>query len=262
MKRILNVIKDIFDPRDHVAPPNVAAAAVKVSFRAQVPYIKDQGQEGSCTAHAGTEMMELLYRTKPSQLAKHIDVTTLRFSPGYLYAMERIMDGTFPSDSGSESRTIMRALATVGACLESEDPYGLQNATTRPTADQNNEAALYKIGAYHRIPDVETAKSVLVSGYSFCIGIPLFQDFESDETAETGLVKMPSGSIIGGHELHVIGADDSKQVYGETGAFEVQNSWSPSWGDAGFCWIPYAYLTKVWDESDSWLAHFGGIWKA
>ena len=54
MKHLFNVIKDVFDPRDHIVAPNRSAAAVKVSFRNRVPYIKDQGSAGSCTAHAGT----------------------------------------------------------------------------------------------------------------------------------------------------------------------------------------------------------------
>jgi len=48
MRHLLNAIKDIFDPRDHTVAPNAPTAIVKVSFRSRVPYIKDQGQAGSC----------------------------------------------------------------------------------------------------------------------------------------------------------------------------------------------------------------------
>jgi len=71
---------------------------------------------------------------------------------------------------------------------------------------------------------------------------------------------MPQGSSIGGHAMHVIGCDDSKQVLGQTGAFEVQNSWGPEWGDAGYCWIPYSYFAAVEGEWDFWMAHFGRPW--
>jgi len=70
----------------------------------------------------------------------------------------------------------------------------------------------------------------------------------------------PQGSSIGGHAMHVIGCDDSKQVLGQTGAFEVQNSWGPEWGDAGYCWIPYSYFAAVEGEWDFWMAHFGRPW--
>lgn len=260
MKHLLNVVKDIFDPRDHTVAPNAPTATVKVSFRAQVPYIKDQGQAGSCTAHAGTEMMELLYRMHPSVLAKTVDVTKLRFSPLFLYAQERMAEGSFSQDSGADSRTIFQVLAGKGCCPESEDTYNDKDIFVVPTAEEVQEASLYKIGAYHRILDVDTAKTVLTSGYSFTVGMPLFNQFESDEAAATGLIAMPSGTSIGGHEMHIVGANDSKEVLGEVGAFESQNSWSDQWGDKGFCWIPYSYLRKVWDQSDAWAAHFGRPW--
>lgn len=262
MKRILNCIKDVFDPRDHTVAPSVARVAVRVSFRSKVAYIKDQGSAGSCTAHAGTAMMELLYRMQPSQLTKHVDVTTLRFSPLFLYGQERIKEGSFNSDNGADSRTIFRVLSQIGCCLESEDPYIDRNIFVVPSTEDLSSAAKYKIGAYHRILDVETAKTVLQSGYSFTIGIPLFQQFESDEASNGGLIRIPGAqdSAIGGHEMHVIGCDDAKQVFGCTGAFEVQNSWGSEWGDGGFCWIPYEYFDAIGDTWDAWISHFGKPW--
>lgn len=260
MRHILNVIKDVFDPRDRTVAPNAPSSPVRVSFRSQVAYWKDQGQAGSCTAHAGTELMEMLYRTKPSQLAKHVDVNTLRFSPLFQYAQERMAEGSFNTDAGADSRTIFTVLAGEGCCLESEDPYSDKNIFVMPTAAQVAEAALYKIGAYHRILDVPTAKTVLQSGYSFTVGMPLFNQFESDEASANGLIALPAGSSIGGHEMHIIGCDDSKSVLGEVGAFEAQNSWSQQWGDDGCAWLPYSYFDAIEGQYDFWTAHFGKPW--
>lgn len=261
MKHILNVIKDIFDSRDHVVAPNVPSDIVKVDFRSKVPWIKDQGQAGSCTGNAISANMETLYRMQPSELAKKVDVNTLRFSALFLYGQERMKMGTFDQDSGSDSRTGMQILASIGCCLEPQDPYSDRNIYIAPTKDQIAEAALYKIGSYHRIPDVATAKTVLMSNYTFSIGIPVFNQLESDEAASTGMIAMPSGNPIGGHELHVVGADDSMQVLDQLGAFIVQNSWGATWGDKGFCYIPYAYFNKLSDEIDMWCCHFGKPWK-
>jgi len=263
MKHILNVIKDAFDPRDRSVAPNRAGSSVQVSLRHEVAYIKDQGQAGSCTAHAGTELMELLYRTQVSKLATHVDVNTLRFSPLFLYARERIAEGSFTQDAGADSRTIFQVLSQQGCCLEAEDAYSDRNLFVLPTAAQVSEAEAYKIGSYHRIWDVETAKTVLVSGYTFTVGMPVFSQMESDEALATGFIRVPTAgqSNIGGHEMHIIGADDSKQVFGEMGAFEVQNSWGPDWGDHGFCWIPYRYFA-VERDWDFWMAHFGKPWVA
>lgn len=260
MQRIINVIKDVFDPRDRTVAPNQAPVGLKVSFRSEVPYIKDQGSLGSCTANAGTEHLELSFRKHKSELSASVDRSTLRFSPLFQYAQERIIEGSFTSDAGADSRTIFQVLAKIGCCLENEDVYDEANVFVLPTSTQVAEAAQFKIDAYHRILDVETAKTVLQSNYSFTIGIPLFSQFQSEEAASNGLIAMPKGTSIGSHEMHVIGADDSKQVLGQTGAFEVANSWSSTWGDSGFCWLPYAYMDKVLEDSDMWTSHFGKPW--
>ena len=206
--------------------------------------------------------MELLYRMQPSQLGKRFDVNTLRFSPLFQYAQERIKEGSFNTDAGADSRTIFQCLAQVGCCLESEDAYSDAAIFNIPTPEQIAEAALYKIGAYHRILDVDTAKTVLQSGYSFTIGIPVFEQMESDEAAATGLIRTPTNldTPVGGHEMHVIGCDDARVVFNDVGAFEVANSWGSKWGEGGFCWIPYRYLTTQWPLSDAWCAHFGKPW--
>lgn len=258
--RILNVLKDIFDPRDHVVVQDKITQPLKISFRSKVPYIKDQGSLGSCTGHAGTEHLELLYRTQKSNLPLSIDRSALRFSPLFLYGQERMIDGTFNEDEGSYPRTLFKVLQTIGCCLEKDDAYNVNNVFQAITESETKEAGQFKIGSYHRILDVETAKTVLQSGYSFTVGTPLYSQFEGDEAAETGLIAMPTGTSIGGHEVHCIGCNDSKNVLGQIGAFEIQNSWGTGWGSDGYCWIPYAYFDKLISEVDFWVGHFGPKW--
>ena len=260
MAHILNVRKDAFDPRDRTVAPNQASGAVRISFRDKVAYVKDQGQAGSCTAHAGTEILEIAFRQHKSELPLSVDRSTLRFSPLFQYAQERMLEGTFNQDAGAGSRTIFQVLTQTGVCLESEDPYSDKDIFVKPTAQMLSEAARFKADAYHRILDVATAKTVLQSGYTFTIGTPLYEQFEGEAAADTGLIGMPKGSSIGGHEMHVIGCDDTKSVLGQVGAFEVQNSWGPDWGDKGFCWLPYAYCEKLMSEIDFWTLHFGKPW--
>ncbi|MDE3106399.1 MAG: hypothetical protein KGK08_14610, partial [Acidobacteriota bacterium] len=204
MKHLLRVVKDAADERDHVAAPAMPPATVtSLSMRSKVPYIKDQGPLGSCTAHAGTELLEMLVRNHPSEIPATVNRTTLRFSPLFQYALERIAEGSFSQDAGADSRTIFRVLAKSGCCLETADPYVPGNYLMLPTDALRAQAAQYKIDAYHRILDVNTAKSVLLSGYTFTVGMPVFQQMESDEAAANGLLAMPQGSAIGGHEMHV-----------------------------------------------------------
>jgi C1A family cysteine protease len=52
---------------------------------------------------------------------------------------------------------------------------------------------------------------------------------------------------LGGHALLVVGYDDATQC------FTVRNSWGDSWGDKGYCYIPYKYLTNSNLSSDFWV---------
>ena len=53
-------------------------------------------------------------------------------------------------------------------------------------------------------------------------------------------------SILGGHAVVAVGYDDSKEC------FIVRNSWGTNWGDAGYFYMPYAYLTNPELASDAW----------
>ena len=58
----------------------------------------------------------------------------------------------------------------------------------------------------------------------------------------------PSGKPII-HTLVAIGYDDDHRIeslsppFSTTGAIRVMNSWGQAWGDEGYGWIPYDYVT-------------------
>ena len=63
-----------------------------------------------------------------------------------------------------------------------------------------------------------------------------------------GCIGLPLGTfLIGGHAVLIIGYDDTKErtIHGRhyKGFLECQNSWGEDWGDKGFFWIPYEYIT-------------------
>ena len=76
----------------------------------------------------------------------------------------------------------------------------------------------------------------------------VYPSFESDVVAKTGNVPLPGTSevAIGAHALLAAGYDDSRNV------FSVRNSWSANWGDKGYCYIPYDYMTDSNLASDIW----------
>ena len=57
---------------------------------------------------------------------------------------------------------------------------------------------------------------------------------------------------IGGHAVLAVGYDDEDHV------FICRNSWGASWGDAGYFYMPYAYLLDSNLSSDFWTINLVG----
>jgi C1A family cysteine protease len=76
----------------------------------------------------------------------------------------------------------------------------------------------------------------------------VYDSFESQDVAKTGVVPMPTPdeSVLGGHAVVAVGYDDSTQ------RFLVRNSWGSGWGQEGYFTIPYAYLTDAGLSADFW----------
>lgn len=210
--------------------------------------VKDQGQEGSCTAHAGSENLEYLFRKFKNQQPI--------FSPQFLYYVERQMDNDLPGDNGSYGRTSVKCMQTYGCCTLASDPYDPSQMDTAPTDAQLAEAKQYMAGAYHGLHSVDEMKQCIASGFPFLIGFTVTESFE--QIGSDGVMPSPSGSVLGGHEVLVIGYDDNQNG----GSFRVRNSWGTGWGLTGDFFMAYAIMAD-WDNviMEAWIQHFGHAWK-
>jgi C1A family cysteine protease len=96
--------------------------------------------------------------------------------------------------------------------------------------------------------DLNSMKKCLLSGFPFVIGICVYDSFESHEVANTGMVPLPkpSETLLGGHAVLCCGYDDVKQCW------IMRNSWGVNWGNKGYFYLPYAYLTNPSLASDAW----------
>lgn len=251
--RLYPVVKDVPDAHDHLAPPPGQPLPPSADLSAWLGPVKDQGQLGACTGFAFCGLREFLYR-KFAAYEKAPVAGNPVFSPLFLYYLERAAEDDIQVDGGAQSRTGLRVLAKAGVCLEEQDPYIPEAFTKPPTPQQMTAAMQFKIGAYHRVLDLNTLKSVLASGYCSSLAIEVYASFESDAVSQTGVVPMPSASdgFMGGHEVLAYGFDDAK------GVVLVRNSWGTGWGQAGNFTLPYAYFDA--HVMDMWTAHLGRPW--
>jgi len=213
-----------------------------VDLRPNCPSILDQGNLGSCTANAISNAFLF-------EKMKQKDAILFQPSRLFIYYNERAIEGTIRLDSGAQIRDGIKTINKQGVCSEIEWPYTTSKFKTKPSAKCFIDALQNQLLQYLSISqDLTSLKSSLAQGYPFPFGFSVYESFESDEVAKTGIVPMPSKDekCMGGHAVLAVGYDDSKK------AFIVMNSWGTSWGDKGFFYLPYDYMTNANLASDFW----------
>ncbi|MGA8901714.1 C1 family peptidase [Bradyrhizobium sp.] len=137
----------------------------------------------------------------------------------------------------------------MGAPLETDWPYNIKEFAVKPPAFAYADAKLDLVSRYMRVSqDLTQMQGCLAEGYPFVFGFTVYQSFESQQIADTGIVPMPSTGekVVGGHCVVAVGYDDTKR------SFVIRNSWGTGWGIKGYCLMPYEYLISARLASDFW----------
>lgn len=224
------------DHRDKQADASGLTAAPEVDPRGNMPAVYDQGQLGSCTANAVAAAME--YDT-------HVDGEPFNLhkpSRLLLYYMERMIEGSLDQgDTGAVGRDGFKALQKYGWVPERLWPYRISKFELDPPQSVWSDAATRKLTKpYAAVTRSATQfRSVLSNQQTIAFGFSVYESFESDEVAATGVVPMPDSSEqqLGGHEVLMVGYTNEHPGY-----FLCRNSWGSGWGDGGYFWMPSAYL--------------------
>jgi len=214
------------------------------------PAVRDQGQIGSCTGFAGTEAYEITYSYTHGAYPPIM-------SPAFLYYQERVhIEGyRITQDPGADMINIGQALEKYGICTEALMPYPNPAAPsttafkTAPTSAAISNALGYEASTATLINQGDTAavKNCLRNSVPVYFGFNVYdntrtyQYFENLNTTSYTYNPLTSSgalakgvSLLGGHANVIIGYSDTQQ------AFWVENSWSTSWGNKGYYWLPYS----------------------
>jgi C1A family cysteine protease len=242
-KHIYKLKKDKEDLRDFsytaLVFKRISELPKKIDLREQCSPIVNQGNLGSCTANAIVSGLReyLLIQNKQ----KLVFLSRL-----FLYYEERKIENTIDEDSGAELRDGMKVLNKLGTSPEQDYPYIIQNFRNSPTRKAIKDAVKYEITSYNRIWDLDSLKVALAEKNPVVCGIKVYQSFESNDVAKTGIIPMPKQSeqFLGGHAVLAVGYNDKKQL------IILRNSWGTEWGDKGYFYMPYkvfiALIMDMW----------------
>lgn len=238
-------VRDLPDARDFAyAAPLIRfpkGLPPSVDLRSACPSIYNQGQLGCCTGNGIAGAIEFDQRKQG----------TKEFTPSrlFIYYNERVMEGTVSQDAGAQIRDGIKSVATVGAPPETDWPYDIAKFTDKPPPQAYTDAKQDLVSVYARVSqNLIQMQGCLAEGYPFVLGFTVYDSFESQEVAQTGVVPMPAPGegVVGGHCVVAVGYDNS------TRTFWIRNSWGTTWGQKGYCTMPYEYLLSPQLSSDFW----------
>jgi C1A family cysteine protease len=244
-------------PRAALVAP--APLPAKVDLIPQMPPIRNQGDRGTCVAHASLAMAEHLAGTQN----QYEDM-----SEQFVYCLCKQQDND-PTGEGTWIAVAVDVLAQVGCCLENTWPYnpgkiaGNEGQGPVPAAAAA-QAAQYKVPPYHELAgtSVQDIKSELARQRCVAFDIPVYNSwYGNPEVTRTGDIGMPIPGEVpldGGHAMCFVGYEDLpglEELGG--GRFVLRNSWGNAWatqsstGTVGFGTIPYAYIAAYGREAYS-----------
>jgi C1A family cysteine protease len=196
-------------------------------------------------------------------------MASIGFSRLQIYYDVRVREGTIGEDAGVQTRNVLRVMYQTGAAPESDWPYDLAKLYDRPARPTYTDAARYRLRGYSRLVSEISYLQSLAQGSPFLLGIELFESFDGDQLARTGVVTQPGSneSTLGGHDVLVVGYDlhfKDSDAFKNSGvdpalvsdrALLIRNSWGPSWSPSlqGHFYLPFDYATNPSTGGDAWV---------
>jgi C1A family cysteine protease len=229
------------DLRDHVADASELPILDEVDPRADLPEVFDQGHLGSCTANAVAAAVEYnakLDGSDPGLLSRL-----------WIYYYERKLEGApTDQDTGAFGRDGFKVCQKLGVPLECDWPYDITKFSDPPPSSLDAEAEQHHISNYRSVPrNLDSMKALLSNRQTIAFGFSVYESFESQQVAQSGIVPLPSRNerVLGGHEVLLVGYLKDETNYGL-----VRNSWGAGWGLQGYFMMPWAYILDEHLASD------------
>jgi C1A family cysteine protease len=241
------------DLRDYAVeaflPTHIDLIRFPVEYRVpEVVPVKDQDGVGQCVAYT-------LATIKQAQETREKRVPAPSYSTNFIYGDRA--DGDYQGD-GMMPREALAELVRDGVPTEDEFArefdgvrHPLAWVQVKAIREQYPDAWTrlqekgkpQRILKYVRARTERQIKAALMHLGPCLIAIDVHESFF--QTGKDGLIPPPSGQVVGGHAMTLIGWRADRR-------WVIQNSWGPGWGDRGFCYLPVNYpgIREVWTVTD------------
>lgn len=193
-------------------------------FRAQLAPVRDQGTRPTCLAFATSDGHAFSERTS------ELSVDYLHY-----HAARRLGVGM---NTAVTPDAMTAALLEDGQPLEALCPYDHARADTWTPAGPLSPA--WRTGTTRPGGVASSVLSKALSdGKAPVLGLAITPAFYDPDPA-TARIADDRGPQVVGHAMLVVGM----AAAGSSAEFLVRNSWGPTWGAAGYAWIPAAYVDR------------------
>ena len=240
----LNYVYHQKDERDfqHLSKLEHTAFPPALTLKNSMPPILNQLTIGSCVANGLSLAI--------SYINKDIILSRL-----YLYFNSRaVAHLSLDDDTGVSIRDSCIAISKYGICSEATWMYDITKfANLPPLVAYNKQITLNNYIYLAVSQDLNSIKKCINEKYPIVFGFNVYDNFFTPQVANTGIVSLPDlnkNVLQGSHCVVLVGYDDN------TNLFECANSWGTGWGNSGYFYLPYNYVTNSNLANDFWTIRY------
>ena len=231
-------------PLEKTYSPRRMTLPKSVDLRKNFTYIKDQGAIGSCTTFALASILESILG-KRQKLDADLSERYLYYN-ARLEALKREGKGeSSMEEMGTSFFDAIRSLQADGICKEALCQYTEGSDINSKPSDEAYEDGRTRLVTEAMNVELkeQDIKSALNEGYPVAVSVRLFSSFGNPDY---GFISLPDEDEVNqadadgmenNHAMVICGYSDENKV------FVVRNSWGTSFGEKGYCFMPYSYIT-------------------
>lgn len=218
-----------------------------VDLSTGLPPVGNQGGQSSCVGFALSYYRSYQEGVENGRVPREPDEI---FSPAFIYNQRLTSDCS--RDVGMSFVDGLRIAVERGMATMATMPYDPYDSCAQPSEEAIAEAVRYRSVAYLNLfagqgtANLDLLKQHLASGDPFLLSVPIYSEFYR-VTASNAVIGVPEdGSRYdGGHAILIVGYDDAAETFG------FVNSWGPEWGESGFAYLTYDFVSE--QAREGWI---------